>query len=131
MRASPRLLPAGSTPQVVRLAADWAAQAGTPSAAQVSADTSVTWRARSRSTAASAAVMGSSAWNTTWPSAPRLPCTRPAFRAEAAYALAQVGMASSSAKPVRSTPARASTPAASMAMATNSPRVTAASGWKK
>ena len=38
---------------------------------------------------------------------------------------------SSSAKPVRSTSSRASIPAAFMAIATNSPRVTAVSGWKK
>ena len=72
---------AGSTPQVDRLAADWAAQAGA-SAAKVWASTSVTDSTRSSSTAASAVVMESSARNTTRPSSSVVPWTRPHFRAE-------------------------------------------------
>ena len=65
------------------------------------------------------------------PDAFRVPWTTPAFRAAETAPLAQVGMASSSEKPVRVAPSRSSRPATDMAMVRNWARVTVWSGSKK
>ena len=119
-----------STPQVARLAADWAAQVGIPSSASVSADVSHL-KGPVRSTAASAAVMGSSAWNTTCPSLERLPAPVLPSARRRHRALAQVGIDIVGKAGALYVLQGFHTGGVHGLTATNSPRVTAASGWKK
>ena len=86
---------------------------------------------RSSITVASPQVMSVPAENTGAPEGARSPWMTPAFRAEETLPLAQVGMASSSEKPVTVTSSIGSSPTASIARARNSARETVCSGWKK